>query len=105
MSKLLFKESAERDLTETLTYIAKSLKNPIAAKSVHQEIIKAIDNICLFPKSAPIFNPNEQNQYEIRKQIAKNFYIFYVYEEETDTIKVLFIKYVARNFDGSSLSE
>ena len=105
MSKLLIKESAERDLIETLTYIAKSLKNPIAAKSVHQEIIEAIDNICLFPKSVPIFEPNEPNQYEIRKQIAKNFYIFYVYEETTDTVKVLFIKYAARSFDSFNFGE
>ena len=103
MSKLLLKETAVRDIAELLQYITVDLCNPTAAKKLHTQIIETLDRICLFPQSAPLIRLSALRQFGIRKQMVKNFCIFYTFNNDIDTVTVLYVQYAAKNFDNLKL--
>ena len=103
MSNLTLKETAVRDLSELLQYISVDLCNPTAAKKLHTEIMETFNRICMFPKSAPLVNYAIPRQLGIRKQVVKNFCIFYSYDKDTDNVVILYVQYAARDFDKLKL--
>lgn len=103
MSNLTLKETAVKDLSELLQYISVDLCNPTAAKKLHIEIMETFDRICMFPKSAPLVNFLIPRQLGVRKQVVKNFCIFYSYNEAANNVVILYIQYAGRDFDKLKL--
>ena len=95
----VFTESAESDLDEALDYIANELMNPEAASAFADELSEKLDEICKTPKAGrPIHNPYIQRD-DIRRILVKNYILYYLEDEDTETIVVLRIVYSRRDQD------
>ena len=78
MSKATITESAAKEINDILSYIAVELKNPIAARNVHNAILNAVENLCIFPQSAALTKSATANAYGVRQQVVKNFCMFFI---------------------------
>lgn len=90
---ILYESEAEQDLVKIITYIAKDLHNPTAAKKLHLKIIETLDNIATFPTSAPLSKYLKLQTYGIRQIAVDNFCIFYYPDTDNRNIIVLYIKF------------
>lgn len=70
--------TAEADLDEIIGYIALLLKNPIAAKSLYDQLIKTLQHLCEMPKIGHIVD-NEFDRRDDVRWLPINNYILYYY--------------------------
>lgn len=105
MSKATITESAAKEINEILSYIAVKLKNPIAARNVHNAILNTVENLCIFPQSAALTKSATANAYGARQQIVKNFCMFYYYNSDADEVRILHVHYAAKDFDNMNLEK
>ena len=96
--KILFENSAEQDFLNSLTYIVNELHNPIAAKNLHNEVSKTLNNIAEFPNCAPLTKYLKLQPYGIRQITVANYTIFYCPNHERKEILVLYFKYAKMDF-------
>ena len=89
--------SALEDLKEIVRYIAHTLQNPKAAERLGLEIIKKTDLIADFPYSEPRYTPIKPLEYEYRKLLVKNYFVFYRIDETKKTVTVARVIYAKRN--------
>ena len=89
--------SALEDLKEIIRYIAHTLQNPKAAERLGLEIIKKTDLLADFPYSAPRYTPIKPLEYEYRKLLVKNYFVFYRIDETKKTVTVARVIYAKRN--------
>lgn len=90
-----FTSRAEQDLDDILNYIARDLANPTAAKKFYFALSNAIDNICLFPNSAPLSEFNFA--LPLRKLIVENYISYYTIDEEKRLIRIIRIQYARQD--------
>lgn len=98
MYKLEYLPIACQDMIDIARYISQELKNPIAAKRLAAEFIKAEDRIKAFPYSNPVYIPIRPLNYEYRKLAVKNYLMFYWIEEEKKTVTIARIIYAKRDY-------
>lgn len=90
-------EKAENDLDEISKYIAVDLANPDAATAFVEQLLRIIDEICLFPESgALVDNIFIQNKI-IRHKVIGNYNMYYLPEKENRICYVLRIIYGRRD--------
>ncbi len=87
---------ADNDIDEIFNYILNVLKNKAAAHKLKIELIKIIEKITIFPYGSPIYNGNLK--YEYRREMVKNFLIFYVVDEKNRKIIISRILYKKMNY-------
>lgn len=98
MYKLEFLPISLNDMVEIVGYIGNTLKNPIAADNLSNELIQAAERLSEFPYSNPVYSPLRPLKYEYRKQLVKNYIMFYWVDEEKKTVTVARVIYGKRDY-------
>ena len=91
---------AKKDLYDIIFYIAEELENKQAAKNLHEDIIKTINNLATYPYSAPITKYSAISIFGVRQITIKNYCIFYYPDKDKKQILILRIKYAKEDFNN-----
>jgi addiction module RelE/StbE family toxin len=86
------------DLEEIFHYIVNKLKAPQAARNLRNEINAAIQKLIHFPYAHALYRMQKPLKKEYRKITVKNFYVFYVVEE--NVIEIHRVMYSRRNIES-----
>jgi len=81
-------ESAENDLLDTARYIAKELKNRMAADHLLDDVDKAINSLKEMPQRHAIVVDEVLANLGFRFFPVRNYLIFYVIREENKTVVI-----------------
>ncbi|MCL2213440.1 MAG: type II toxin-antitoxin system RelE/ParE family toxin [Oscillospiraceae bacterium] len=96
--KVLTNDTAKQEILNIRRYISKELKEPLTAKNVYNSINSAIKTLTQLPLRFPIVDTEPHKSREIRKMPVKNYYVFYVVDEEESNVHVLSVMYNRRNW-------
>ena len=88
---------AQKDIREIVLYIAKELSAPQAALKLNEELQKEIQSLEFMPKRIKLVEEQPWRAVGIRKTQIKNYYIYFLVDEENLTVKVNAVIYVGRN--------
>ena len=97
MYRIQFLETALDDLHEIVTYIAHTLKNPIAAENCTKEILSRIETLSDFPYLCPSYRPLKPLKQEYRRLHVKNHFVFYWVNEQQKEVIIARVIYSRRN--------
>lgn len=100
MYKVEYLPSARQDMLDAVTYISRDLCSPQAAERLAEDLIKAADNLGLFPYANAVYIPIKALKYEYRKLLVKNYIIFYRVDETGKTVTVARVIYARRDYEG-----
>lgn len=96
--KLIFADSFNSDLEESLEYIANTLDNKRAAfnllKTVKEKIVALQD----FPEMYRFCDDERLRQKEIRKMLVKNYLVLYTVDYKNKAINVLRFAYAKSDY-------
>ena len=93
MTKVVFTQPAEYDLTDIEYYIFFELENPQASDRIVDGIVAAINSLRTFPTGYPLVRDILLKNLGVRMTYFENYNIFYTYNEMEDTIYVIRILY------------
>ena len=77
MHKIVYLPVAERDLLETLEYLAAALDAPKAAADLLKEFDRTVQQIARFPYACELYRTDRPIKDEIRKVPIKNYVLYY----------------------------
>lgn len=97
--RLEYLPAARRDLMEIVRYIARELKNPIAAERLAADLIEAGERIPDFPYAAPVHIPIRPMRHEYRKLLVRDHFLFYWVDEERRTVTVARVIHARTDYD------
>ncbi len=97
--KYKFSNAAKEDLDSIFNYIAIELANISAAKNLMNEVEKGIKQICAFPEICPVVTNIYVRNLGVRKKVIKNFVMYYLPDEKTETNLIIRVVYEKRNMD------
>jgi plasmid stabilization system protein ParE len=86
------------DLEEIFHYIVEKLEVPLAARKLRKEIDIVVQKLIQFPCVHPLYRTQKPLKKEYRKITVKNFYVFYVVEE--NVIEIHRVIYSRRNIES-----
>ena len=95
----IFTETAERNLDNIITYIEEDLHNPTASENFYNKVFELIDKITIAPTSFAKIDNEFIKSNNVRKVFIDNYVLYYTFEQETQTIKILALSYAKRNLD------
>ena len=98
MYRLEYLQSALNDITEIIGYIVSELKNPIAARNLSEQFLKAAENLTEFPYFNPLYNTVKPLKYEYRKIVIGNYIMFYWIDEINKTVVISRVIYAKRDY-------
>ena len=101
MYKVLFRNLAEQDVIETLTYIKKKLKNPQAAAALSKALKDAVKSLTTMPYINPVMFPAFPLKREIRTKLVKNYLVLYSVNEEKKTVTIERVLYARKDLDST----
>ena len=84
-------------LKETIGYISKQLLVPDVALAWSDRLQKEISEPDTFPFRYPLVEDEPWKSYGIRKMTVENFIVYYLPEEETETVWVTAVVYGRRD--------
>ena len=96
MYKLEFLPIAKNDMIEIVGYIGGELQNPVAAGRVAEESIAAAEELCRFPYAHQVYIPIKPLEYEHRRVLVGNYFLFYTVDENKKTVTVMRVIYAQR---------
>lgn len=99
MYKIVVTEPAERDLTEAVSYIANTLKNPNAAKALANEFEKKASALSEMPKMYQISEDKYLASKSIRAFTVKNYIVFYIVRDNEKTVSIIRFLYGKRDWE------
>ncbi len=82
-------ETAETDIDEAIDYIIFKLKNPDAVKSLFDEIIRKIQDICNIPGIGHIVKNEFEQRNDVRWLPVHNYIIYYVINDSDQMINIV----------------
>jgi addiction module RelE/StbE family toxin len=85
------------DLESIFRYIVNKLEAPQAAQNLHTEIDTAVHKLIQFPFAHALYRTKRPLKKEYRKITVKNYYVFYVVEE--NEIEIHRVIYKKRNIE------
>lgn len=91
-NKLKFSELFYKDLEKIIRYIAKELKNPIAAKNLNQSIRTAIEKRAESPCGYEPYQSSKKRNRVYFRIYVKNYIIFYTIEHNTMIVRRILYK-------------
>lgn len=97
MYKLEFLPLARQDMVDIVRYISCDLQNREAAERLSLKLMKAADNILLFPYANPVYTPIRPLKHEYRKLLIDNYMMFYCVNEYTKMVTVVRVIYAGRD--------
>lgn len=95
--KYRFTEKAQADLDEIVGHIAVELSNPKAAAEFLRKVQKAIENVCLFPESAPLLQNEFLQNTAVRKYVLGSYIMYYLPIRESETVLIVRFIYGRRS--------
>ena len=85
MREIVWRPRAAADLDGILVYIVLELCSPDAAQSCSDAIFAAVERVALFPESGRVFL-DEDLARPYRRVLAKNYWIYYSFDDTTLTV-------------------
>ncbi len=98
--EILLTESAQRDLMEIYTYIAKTLREPGTARGIYRAMKAAILSLDTMPERYGLLSEPPYAQMGMRKMLAKNYIVFYLVDKSAHTVSVVRILYNRREWQA-----
>lgn len=93
MYKLRYLPLAQKDLRDIISYIADTLKSPMAAMDLVDELDNSILRLIQFPYCCKVYQPVEPLEAEYRILRVKNYMVFYVVsEQEVEIHRIIYAK-------------
>ena len=99
MYKLSYLTVANRDIANTVHYIAETLFSPKAALDLLDALDKSISRLKQFPYSCRVYQPVKPLENEYRILIVKNYAVFYTVNEQEKLVEIYRVIYARRDFD------
>lgn len=96
--KLIFADSFNSDLEESLEYIANTLDNERAAFNLLKIVKEKIAALQDFPEMYRFCDDERLRQKEIRKMLVKNYLVLYTVDYKNKAINVLRFVYAKRDY-------
>ena len=95
--RIEYSEQAKNDLSKIYHYIKDELFAPIAADSTIRHILYEIQALETFPFRYPLSERKREHLLGIRKLTVKNYLVFYLPNQETQTVSVVRVIYSGRD--------
>ena len=86
--KLIILPEAQKDIRDIVIYIARELAAPQAALNLQAEFEKAINALAERPKRIKTVNEQPWKDAGIRKIRVKNYYIYFLVNDEETAVKI-----------------
>lgn len=95
--KLIILPEAQKDIRGIILYIARELMAPHAALNLQDEFQKEINSLAKMPKHIKTVDEQPWKDAGIRKTRVKNYYIYFLVDDEEMAVKVNAVIYVGRD--------
>jgi plasmid stabilization system protein ParE len=95
--KLIILPEAQKDIRGIILYIARELMAPQAALNLQDEFQKEINSLAKMPKRIKTVDEQPWKDAGIRKTRVKNYYIYFLVDDEEMAVKVNAVIYVGRD--------
>jgi len=95
--KVVYSYQAKQDLQDIYLYILEELQAPGAAKHVVESIMAAVKSLDAAPERYPRYRTEPWHSRGIRFVPVQNYLVFYVIQNENETVSILRIMYRGRN--------
>lgn len=95
--KLIILPEAQKDIRGIILYIARELMAPQAALNLQDEFQKEINSLAEMPKRIKTVDEQPWKDAGIRKIRVKNYYIYFLVDDEEMAVKVNAVIYVGRD--------
>lgn len=99
MYQLEFLPVAKNDIDHIIFYITNNLKNITASRKLRDLLIDSMDKILEFPYSCPVYSQVKRLKNEYRNFKVKNFFIFYIINEQDKIITIVRVLYQRVDID------
>ena len=88
---------AQQDIRNIVLYIARNLAAPQAALNLQEEIQEGINSLSEMPKRYKTVDQQPWKDSGVRRVIIKNYYVYYVVDDESMTVKIIAVIYTRMN--------
>lgn len=95
--KIVYTNTARRDLREIYEYIAYTLLVPNTAKAISETIMREVRSLESLPERNPLYQDEPWHSQGVRFLRVKNYLVFYTVSPDADTVSVARIMYGGRN--------
>ena len=87
---------AGKDIEDICSHIANRLHNPDAARVHKKEFNKTVNSLRVIPqRNSPLYLKKKQSHF--RRQLVKNYYLYYFIEETARTVIIVTVQYCRRD--------
>ena len=95
--RLIILPEAQKDIRSIILYIARELAAPQAALNLQDGFQKEIHSLAKMPKRIKTVDEQPWKNAGIRKTRVKNYYIYFLVDDEEMAVKVNAVIYVGRD--------
>ena len=95
--KVIILPEAQADIRKIVHYIARSLSAPQAALNMNRAFQREIRSLSKMPKRFSVVDAPPWKDAGIRRFTVKNYYVYYLIDDEEMTVKVLAVIYTGRD--------
>ena len=95
--KIVYTNTARRDLREIYEYIAYTLLVPDTAKAISEKIMGEARSLESLPERNPLYQDEPWHSQGVRFLRVKNYLVFYTVNPDTDTVSIARIVYGGRD--------
>lgn len=95
--KLIILPEAQKDIRDIIIYIAKDLANLQAALNLQDDIEEEINSLKTKPKRIKTVDEQPWKDAGIRKTRVKNYYIYFLVDDEEMLVKINAVIYIGRD--------
>lgn len=95
--RLIILPEAQKDIRNIILYIARELAAPQAALNLQDEFQKEINSLAEMPKRIKTVDEQPWKDAGIQKTRVKNYYIYFLVDDEEMAVKVNAVIYVGRD--------
>ena len=97
MYKVKITEQASSQMLEIFSYISDTLKEPVAAERLLDELQKSIFSLDTMPKRVALTDEEPWHSYGIHKMPVKNFLVYFWVNDEQKEVHITAVIYGKRN--------
>ena len=95
--KIVYTDTAQRDLRKIYEYIAQTLLVPDTAKALSEQIMGEVRTLESLPERYPLYQDEPWHSRGVRFFRVKNYLIFYTVDSGASTVSVARIMYGGRD--------
>ena len=95
--KIIILPEAQKDMRSIALYIAREFAAPETALNLEDEFQKEINSLAEMPKRIKLVDEQPWRDAGIRKTRVKNYYIYFLVDDDKMTVKVNAVIYAGRD--------